>query len=94
MIAAESSLLPYAVKRVPDRCLTSSQRELFLRLVRMGSAPLSEVAEQVEDVRALIEQGYLELKIAAYEWGTDWSLIALDTHPVKGTNDGLAIHSP
>ncbi len=40
-----------------------------------GRVSIEEFRELVDDVRVLIEGGYLRLRVEAYEWGINFELI-------------------
>jgi hypothetical protein len=54
---------------------TEAQKEILGSVIARGRVSIEELHELVDDVRVLIERGFLRLKIEAYEWGINFELI-------------------
>lgn len=54
--------------------LTESQEELFALVSRKKSVAIDEVSDRIQDIKRLISEGYMQLKVSVYPWGLDFEL--------------------
>jgi hypothetical protein len=64
-----------AIETLLPSSLTKTQKDILGSVSDRGRVSIEDFRELVDDVRVLIEGGFLRLKIEAYEWGINFELV-------------------
>lgn len=63
-----------AVETVQPGRLSEGQQEILNFVKTRGQTSIDEFRDQIDDLRALISQGYLSFTVEVYEWGVSFEV--------------------